>query len=766
MLPTSKAEEWRASIRKPSKFFVANAFAGHPEVLATTASPLSEYRRSMSAAALNQCSQPIGVLSVEASTPVAWSTDGNHLAAVGGNGSIFILELGKDLLFHMSKLLPGHKHGVKALLFHPTNANVLVSAGVDGIFVHDLALGAVTLVVSHKTHRELGLDTSASALLGTADGAHDGDVECMTWAYDGGCLITGGKDASVKVWDTAAAAPAAWRLLETVSGHKAPVLAVEFCPAVQRFASAGRDASIKLWDASTLALDHRAKRADDGGIVVTLLGTCESHGDVICLLWAPDGSHIVSGSRDNGVRIWSSSSFTEIREVSDKRLGQAGKHRSDVRRLAYLPPVSGTPTATEAAAGRRFLLSCSLDGSMRLWLLEPVVEVESTAATIFNAGDGPGTAERRGAGAGAGAGADPTAASSGLGSPDALLGLVEGAAGLGLGLGDAGSIGTGASGGWDDVTRKLLGEIMGSGGLSTAAVTGKGSQGGVDSCLATMSFFGGENASRGAAEDGVSAFALNPAQPIVAYASSAHAFALGKLRLDTLEWLLRQKAGTLPPNALPPGTSLDPVAQVQAFYGHTGAVNAVQLIGDDRTLVTASNDYTAAVYDIASVERRLLLPYGTSVHCLALGAPLSAGGAPLVYVGGADYAIRGYSSNPADYEPIRRAYASKAGGPEPVPAWEFQAVRYLGHSGRVESIAVDAKNRVMASAGRDWSVLLWDLTRPAPALSVSVCVPGRRQPVWGWRGPGWRLLGCAINAAQRCCGDADLCLGCEREMPH
>lgn len=30
--------------------------------------------------------------------------------------------------------------------------------------------------------------------------AHEGEVTCMAWLYDGSILITGGKDSTVKVW--------------------------------------------------------------------------------------------------------------------------------------------------------------------------------------------------------------------------------------------------------------------------------------------------------------------------------------------------------------------------------------------------------------------------------------------------------------------------------------------------------------------------------------------------------------------------------------
>jgi len=57
--------------------------------------------------------------------------------------------------------------------------------------------------------------------------------------------------------------------------------------------------------------------------------------------------------------------------------------------------------------------------------------------------------------------------------------------------------------------------------------------------------------------------------------------------------------------------------------------------------------------------------------------------------------------------------------PTPIPPHEFEAARFVGHSGCVTALAVDGRGRYMATGGRDWSILLWDVTRPAPAIAVS-----------------------------------------------
>lgn len=127
-----------------------------------------------------------------------------------------------------------------------------------------VSLGRVTLALSHFAVGDLGPSLSGVV---SAAGAHESDVECLCWTHDGATLVSGSKDNNVKAWAFTAAGPAAkapaappqLSLLETITGHKGPILGLAYCPSTERLASAGRDASIKLWDASTLAPAWRAK---------------------------------------------------------------------------------------------------------------------------------------------------------------------------------------------------------------------------------------------------------------------------------------------------------------------------------------------------------------------------------------------------------------------------------------------------------------------------------------------------------------------------
>jgi WD40 repeat protein len=142
---------------------------------------------------------------------------------------------------------------------------------------------------------------------------HETPVECLLWIYDGSTLISGGRDASVRVWDSLNN----FALLETIQSHKAAVLCLAFCQDLNMLATAGRDSTIKLWDASSLGkyylplcnviLDvfFREKRSDDSSIKVTHHANLDSHrGDVTSLLFSPKENILFSGARDNEIKVW------------------------------------------------------------------------------------------------------------------------------------------------------------------------------------------------------------------------------------------------------------------------------------------------------------------------------------------------------------------------------------------------------------------------------------------------------------------------------
>jgi WD40 repeat protein len=496
--------------------------------------------------------------------------------------------------------------------------------------------------------------------------AHESDVEVLAFAF-GNTLISGSKDSNIKLWD----ADRGYTLLETVTGHKASVLTLKVHEKSGRLASAGRDSTIKVWDISTLAPEWRSRRQEDRGIKCPFLGNLDGHrGDVVALTWRPDGGVVYSGARDNTWRVWNVASFSEVRVVEDASRGMGGSHRGDVRRII------GLPTGTET-------ITASLDGSMILWRMDP--EDGSTSLVAVSAIDSI-------TGASVTDGEGESKEASGEAASEAVAG----------------------GGGWDAGTAAILEQIMGGGDRGPAeagTVIGEAASS-TDRILGQCSFF--------PPGVGIYAFELCPANMRLAISSTTNTVGIYQFYPDR-----RHLLGYDPDMPAHPGEDRSGrlrVPELQLFQGHSSAVHEIETLGDaeDRRLVTCSADNTVAVYDAATTRRLLAIDFTASALCVAV-AHLSRGTVALV--GGTDYVIRAYGTDPEAHNRIRAAHFDRlraAGAPvmnEPPPG-AFELARYEGHSGRVQTLAVHSNNSIMVSGAHDFNILLWKIHDAATATET------------------------------------------------
>ena len=80
-----------------------------------------------------------------------------------------------------------------------------------------------------------------------------------------------------------------FKCLKTLKGHSYGVLSVAYSPDGTKIISGSRDNTIKIWDANT----------------GQCLKTLEGHSNMISsVAYSPDGTEIISGSEDKTIKIW------------------------------------------------------------------------------------------------------------------------------------------------------------------------------------------------------------------------------------------------------------------------------------------------------------------------------------------------------------------------------------------------------------------------------------------------------------------------------
>ena len=80
-----------------------------------------------------------------------------------------------------------------------------------------------------------------------------------------------------------------FKCLKTLKGHKYSVNSVAYSPDGTKIISGSRDKTIKIWDANT------------GECLKTLKGHSD---DLESVAYSPDGTKIISGSDDPTIKIW------------------------------------------------------------------------------------------------------------------------------------------------------------------------------------------------------------------------------------------------------------------------------------------------------------------------------------------------------------------------------------------------------------------------------------------------------------------------------
>lgn len=118
---------------------------------------------------------------------------------------------------------------------------------------------------------------------------HTNSVFSLTYSPCGRYLLSGSRDAHLRIWDVAAG----YQLVQSIVAHMYTINHITYSPDGQWFITCSKDKSIKLWEAATFTLRKVIDRARHAG-----------HGtSVNRLLWL-NNRQFVAASDDRSLSVW------------------------------------------------------------------------------------------------------------------------------------------------------------------------------------------------------------------------------------------------------------------------------------------------------------------------------------------------------------------------------------------------------------------------------------------------------------------------------
>jgi WD40 repeat protein len=287
----------------------------------------------------------------------AFSPDGKKVAGIGLEGKTMLWDAstGKLLLQMPGVTQVKNTKGIQRIAFSPDSSRVVTG---DAQFVKIW-------------------DASSGQLIQSLAG-HSDDVWAVAYSPDGMRIASGGVDGTVRFWDASSGSPGL-----VLTGFQEPVETLAFSPDGMTLAASSDDLTLKLWN------------TQNG----TLIFNRATFSDAFAVTFSPDGKNVVTGSSE-GVNFWDTTSASSDPIFTIQDGAGTVRFTSDGARLATIN--NSVVRLWDAKTGRELftlsghtgwvmdiaispdgnrLASASMDGTVKIWSLEPGQEVVSMAGS-------------------------------------------------------------------------------------------------------------------------------------------------------------------------------------------------------------------------------------------------------------------------------------------------------------------------------------------------------------------------------------------------
>jgi WD40 repeat protein len=309
-------------------------------------------------------------------TMCAFSPEGDRVVWGSGDKILRIWEVkapSDKLVSHA--MLRGHESHVNACAFSP-QGNMVVSGGSGD------DSGDITLRL-WEVRGSPGDDLVSYAVL---RGHESSVVGACAFSPQGDRVVAGSGDTTLRLWEVSTGASGDLASYAVLRGHKQAVWACAFSPKGDRVVSGGSyDNVLLLWAITGQSGDNVAS--------YTML---QGHtGAVTACAFSPKGDRVVSGSDDHTLRLWV---VGEVMRKRKKKFSvQAGKALHPVGRALHLLSKLSSQVALQGVLrghekgvtacafspeGDR-VVSSSLDGTLRLWLVGRDAAGELTSCAVL-----------------------------------------------------------------------------------------------------------------------------------------------------------------------------------------------------------------------------------------------------------------------------------------------------------------------------------------------------------------------------------------------